>query len=364
MQNAAFFNRALTSTEATNLWTKHQIVDRSNAAPFLYLNDGGSTDIGDFGALAYVIHKHRMGQINLLGCMVDAGDDITAPATRAVLDYYGLTGIPVGAYKGSDIHVGGTTGTPARIVRDAFRPGDTRSNAIYNDPVTFYNALLPGQANGSVTTSAGGFLKSVADYLNSSNANKAVWNSKIKLFEITAGQFPNSSTGATPPGNFPASGPGDWNIGGSETGGPNGPVEALAAVNIISLSTVPHVWGGDEICGNVNGAASLIESGLPTDWTNSNPLHLGFPTVRTAWDVLGTALAYQTAKYGVSNQLFSQVAINAPVIDTAQATAGQNTSTAGSSNNVYTTPKTGAFSITQWRALMASIFDAQVPAVS
>lgn len=348
MQEAAFWsNRALTAPEAAELWSRHQAADRGAAIPFILDTDGGSSDKGDIGTIAHCIYLHKAGLINLLGIMVTCGDDYTAPASRAILDYYSLSDIPVGAYKNSNIHAGGGGGTPSRVIRDAFRASDTRASATYADPVSFYGSLLAAADDASVVVSWSGFPNSISAFLNASAGNRALWNSKIRLVNGVAGQFPNSSSSASPSGNFSGSGYGEWNIGGSAAfgaGQAEGEAEAQAAADIIALSTVPHYWHGIEICGNTGNSPllpELISQDIPSTWSTSNPIRLGWGTgSRTAWDVMGDGAAFYWAWDGMTGAgYWDRVQISTPVIDVSGTNAGHNSSTPGSSNNYYLTPK-------------------------
>ena len=366
MQEAAFFSgKALSSAEVATLWEKHQSVNRSAAIPFILDTDGGSSDKGDIISIAHSIYLHRTGLINLLGIMVTCGDDYSAPASRAILDYYGLTDIPVGAYKGTDAHVGGGAGTPSRLIRDAFDASGLRTDAIYADPDDFYRDILNTQANASVVVSWSGFANSIAAFLNASDANKALWNAKVKLVSCVAGQWPNSSDGASPAGNFAAAGRGEWNLGGSDAGAV-GAAEAQAAADFITHSTVTHHWHGIEMCGNTGDSPALgdfITSAIPPAWATSNPLRLGCgTTARTAWDIMGDSSGFHWAWDGLTGSTYwDRTQITAPVIDVSGADQAHNSSSAGSSNNYYLSPDVGPLSTANWRTLMSQVWNALIP---
>jgi hypothetical protein len=350
----------LTAGNVTTLYSAHNTADTSQAIPMVLDTDGASSDIGDLPGVAHVIHWHRMGIINLLGICVTAGDIYAAPAVRACLDWYGLTAIPVGAYKGTDVHVGAGGGSsPAKTIRDAFDATGSRDDATYDDPVTFYDDILTGQADDSVVVVWGGFANSIADFLNDSAANATLWNDKVKLVGCIAGQWPNSSSSASPAGNFNITGRGEWNLGGSDSGA-TGANEAQAAVDFIALSTVPHYWHGVEICGNVGDdplLSNFIVSRIPGAWATTNPLRLGFGnTTRTAWDEMGGLAALEIALNGLAgNPHWTGTQIATPTIDVSGADQGHNSSSAGSSNNWYLVPNSGvgSMSAAEWRTAMA-----------
>lgn len=346
----------LTAPQVAALYTAHETVDRSNAIPFILDTDGGSSDIGDLPGIAQVIHWHRMGVINLLGICVTAGDIYSGPAVRACLDWYGLTSIPVGAYKSADIHT--PVSGPSKTIRDAFLPSASRDDATYKDPATFYSDALTGQAAGSVVVTWGGFANSIAEFLNASAANKTLWNAKVKHVVPIAGQWPNSSTAASPAGTFTSTGRGEWNLGGSDAD-PIGALEAQAATDFFTHSTVPHYCHGVEICGNVGSLGNFIVSSIPSAWATTNPLRLGFGgSSRTAWDPMGSEAGLAIALNGVTdNPYWSTTQITTPVIDLGGADVGQNTSSAGSSNNYYLSPKVGLLTTAQWRTAMSRQMD-------
>lgn len=366
MQHAALWiGQALTTAEMDALYAAYASVDRSRAIPWILDNDGGSSDKGDYQDIVHAILMHRLGLIDLKAVMVTCGDDYTAPASRAILDHYGLTSVPVGAYMGTDAHVGGGGGTPSRTIRDALLPSATRAD--YSDAATVYGNVLAAVPDGSLVITASGFLNSLASYLNASGANVALFNVKVRLLGLTAGQFPNSSSSASPAGNFGAAGRGEWNLGGSDNSAV-GVAEAQAAADVISKVTAPVYWHGIEICGNTGNDPSLsdlIAADIPTSgWTTANPIRLGWGTnARTAWDVMGSLSFLMTAKYGAAvNPLWTSNDISAPSITTSSGTHGHNSSSAGSSNHHYMSPKVGSLSTAQWRTLMSNICSSLMPA--
>lgn len=330
--------------------------------PFIHDEDGGSTDKGDLAALVAAIQFNRLQQISLSAAIVTCGDVFTAPATRDILDFYSLQAVPLGAYMGVDCHVGGGAGTPARMIRDRDLPAATRSN--YTDAATLYQTVLTAVPNNSVIVYVGGFLNSIAQFLNASGANVTLWNQKVRAVILAAGQWPNSSSTASPAGNFLNTGGGEWNVGGSDAGSSVGAAEAQAATDFVSKSTVPHYWHGVEICGNVGNSPALAEfinSTIPDTWSTTNPAKFGWGSgTRTAWDIMGVIAAVNIGLYGANNPYWTVNQIATPTFSTAQATAGQNTSTAGSSKNFYLTPNLGALTLTQWRTAMSTLCNSSI----
>lgn len=331
--------------------------------PVILDTDGGSSDRGDYQALATAMYLHRTGKIRLIGVCVTCADDYSAPATRAQLDFWGMTEVPVGAYKNSDILAG--VGGPSLAVRDTFKAGGSRNDAQYQAPALFYGGLLADEDDGSVLVVWGGFVNSIATFLNASAANVTLWNSKVKAVGCIGGQWPNSSSAASPVGNFASAGRGEWNIGGAGSAA-EGVAEAQAVVDLITKSTVLHYWHGVEICGNTGNSPALadfISTTLPQTWNSAtNPVKSGFGTTsRTSWDPMGVFAAYQLAAFGTANTYYDRNQIATPTVSVVAGTAGQNASVAGSSNNYYLTPKLGALTLAQWRTKMQGLINALQP---
>lgn len=370
VQCGAFYSGiALTGGNGDTIWAAHEVPDTSFAFSHNEDTDQGSSDRGDYQSSCVMIRRNAVGTISLKGSMTTCGDVVSAPAGRAIYDYYGLTGMPVGAYQGTDCHVGGTAGTPARFVRDQFRPNDTRANPIYTDPTVFYPNIFNAVADNSHSVHAGGFLNSIAQWLATGSAAVTLWNQKLRFLVFAAGQFPNSPTTASPAGNFLSTGAGEWNAGGSDASSV-GSAEAAAFNLVLANTTKPVYLVGIEICGNSGNTppfSDFINCSMP-GWGAANPIAFGGSSgtggvwTRTAWDYVGADLAMQVGVFGESLPFYSLNQIAIPVISAAAATAGQNTSVPGSSNVKYITPKLVAGqTLPQWRSMVALYLEAQVP---
>lgn len=327
----------------------------SGPVPFILDSDGGSTDAGDYQMLTHAIQLHKTGKIKLLGVCVTCGDTYSAPATRAQLNYFGLSGIPVGAYQGTDI-LAGTVG-PSLGVKNTFAAGQSRADSQFVRPEAFYRNCLAGQADGTVVLCMGGFANSFSTYLNASPRNVADANRKLKMFVGGGGQWPNSSDGASPAGNFAAAGQGEWNFGGAGSDA-EGTVEADGWQDVIDNLTVPVIFHGTEICGNVGNnplLSTFISHVIPLTWNGTtNPIKSGYGTTTiTSWDPMTLEAAYQLATRWTANEFFKLNQIGAPTIDKTGVTAGQNTSSSGTTLPFYyLTEKVGLRTQAQWRVMM------------
>lgn len=377
VQCAAFYSgNALTGANGDTIWTAHQVPDTRYAFNYIEDTDQGSTDRGDYQCSCVTLRRNAIGTCFAKGSITTCGDIYSAVAGRAIYNYYGLlaSGFLLGAYQGTDCHVGGTltpTETPSRYIRDQFFPTDDRSNPLYLDPFTFYSTICNAVPDNTLVVYGGGFLSSIAKAMTDGGPTFiALWNRKLKFGFFSAGQFFNSSTAATPPGTYPSTGGGDWNIGGSDAGLGNGrgPAEAVAANLVLANTTKPIYFSGDEICGNVPSIADNINCTMP-GWGATNPIAYGGSSgtgsvwTRTAWDYLGPDAAMQIAALGVDNlPWFTVNQIATTTVSTADATAGQNTSTAGNGNVYYLKAKlVQGQTQPQWNAMVQRYLEAQLP---
>lgn len=132
-------------------------------APRIIVSTDLFTDPDDIVGLRNICGAHLLGDCVLLAVVVDGKSQSSAPAVRAMLDYAGLSSVPVGATMGA-----GPESPLAQPVRNAFRPGDVKEN--YTEAVTLARQVLAANADNSVTwVGIGGFnvaasvLRSVAD---------------------------------------------------------------------------------------------------------------------------------------------------------------------------------------------------------
>lgn len=353
MQACAYwFGTALNDAQVQALFRAHNRADRTLAPiPFIYDNDQGTTDVGDFISTGITMLYAMRNQISLIGAIATASDDYAAPCVRQQLNYYSMASVPVGAFQGSGIP-SNPTGA-AQKIRQQFAPLDVRAN--YPDAVTLYGTLLTAAANNSVVVFIGGSLASVAAFLNASTANVTLWNAKVRAVGLAAGQWPNSSSTASPVGNFLNTGSGEYNLA----------TLPQTAIDFVTKVTVPCYWSGVEICGNVGNSPALgnfIATTSPAYYNLSSNV-LAYPSgiARTSWDQIAVLQIIEQILRGTANQYVSWTQSTAPVIQGAGVNAGQLTSSAGAANHYYITPKLGSLSTAQWRTWMASFMSQELP---
>ena len=152
-------------------------------------------DVDDVFDIHIMCLAHKAGRANLIGVVTDSSDNYSASAGRAVLNYHGLTSVPVCAYQGNAT----PSGSPyTQQLATRFVDGVTRSS--YTDDVTGLRALL--NANSNVVILALGYAVSLARLLASpANANgdglptgASLIASKVKALVIASG-FATENTG-------------------------------------------------------------------------------------------------------------------------------------------------------------------------
>lgn len=154
-------------------------------------------DVGDHAVMWALANR---GEVNVLALIASSANDYSAPAMRAIANYYGHSNVPVGAYKGS-IPSGGaaSSGYTAQVTNRFGTPGDTRAN--YPDAVTVYRQALASAADNSVYIVMGGFyqpmkalLQSPPDSISPLSGLEIV-KAKVKRLIPGAGWFPSGASG-------------------------------------------------------------------------------------------------------------------------------------------------------------------------
>lgn len=128
--------------------------------PGVFIDTDMAGDADDTVALALLCRWHLQRYIKIIGVAVCAANDESAPVARAILDYYGLTSIPVGANQSGSPSMGSFMGP----VRDRFRPGDTKTN--YPDATDVYRSVISAQST-QVTLLTIGFSNEVRKFYDS-----------------------------------------------------------------------------------------------------------------------------------------------------------------------------------------------------
>lgn len=186
-----------------------------------------------------------------------------APCARVLLDYAGLTSVPVGAYQGTAIGGGSTSLYTSGVVSAfAVNPADVRSN--YTEAVTVLRTALAAAPDASVKlivvgtcTNIAALLASPADGISALDG-VALVAAKCISIHVMGGHFTSSST--------------------SEN---NILYDIAAANSVASTSPVPVYWAGAEV-----GATILTEIA-----TDHDPLQDPF---KKAWDLAAALLTDNT----------------------------------------------------------------------
>ncbi|HWZ45216.1 MAG TPA: IPT/TIG domain-containing protein [Candidatus Saccharimonadales bacterium] len=153
-------------------------------------------DVGDHAVLWALANR---GEINVLALVCSSANDFSAPAMRAIANYYGHPGIPIGAHQGStpSLENSATSNYAQLIVNQFGTPGDTRAN--YPDAVTVYRQALASAPDHSVSIVANGYyqplqglLQSLADSISPLTGIQLV-SQKVKRLVLGAGFFPSGN---------------------------------------------------------------------------------------------------------------------------------------------------------------------------
>jgi hypothetical protein len=204
-------------------WMKmREMAGLSRAARPFILDDDFETDPDAWANLAYVIHQHWIGHIDLKGIIICSLFNTSPCAVRAALDAYGLGNVPVGwtprTGKGNPDFYNAKT-------RDKFGiAGETGASPRFKAAASLYRELLVNNPGVHIVT--GGFMNPLVELLYSKPDR---YSKKNGVDLITACQ-PRLFVGLTtrPKGNQ-ASTTG-WTGGASEN---NTALSLAAAVNFV-----------------------------------------------------------------------------------------------------------------------------------
>lgn len=253
------------------------------------------TDVGDVAGLAIAIAMHNRGEINLIGVLTSSSHIYSAPCARAILDTYGLTSVPVGAYQGS-----GTTNTStyAETIADEFGyPTETRAD--FDDGTTLLRQLLADADDDSVVivtigffTNVNGLLATTADGISALNGSDLM-AAKVRHVMTMAGDYfaPDVDLVYT-----------EWNFD----------KDPANAANFVANCPVPIIF-----LGYTQGG--LVASGPPSGANPAtNPIKRAFNLAgyveRTAWDQSGV-LILRCTNSGFSLVNGATVSVNASTGD-------------------------------------------------
>lgn len=173
------------------------VQDLTAAAPLdIVLDTDFTNDVDDAGALGIAIKAHIDGDCNLLAVISTSDCDSSAPAIRGILDHYGLTDVPVGAWQGPVV--------PTRYVesytdevRDRWNPGKHRTD--YLESTTLYRMIAAAATRDFTIVTVGGltglstFRQSAADVISADTGNTLITDNVAKCV-IMGGNFPSGGT--------------------------------------------------------------------------------------------------------------------------------------------------------------------------
>src|SRR5207237_9430824 len=108
----------------------------------LIIDSDMAIDADDVGDHAMMWALANRGEVNVIALICSSANDYSAPAMRAIANYYGHPDVPVGAHKGNTPTADSSANSPyaQQITNEFGTPGDTRFN--YPDAVTVYRQAL------------------------------------------------------------------------------------------------------------------------------------------------------------------------------------------------------------------------------
>lgn len=131
--------------------------------PLMIFDTDMASDFDDAGALKLAVNLHKAGECTIIAAVTSSRNDYSAPCTKAMLDWSGLTTVPVGAYKGN---LGSSNSAFAEYVTNNFgQAGKTRAD--FPDSVPVLRAALAAAPDGSVVYNCVGGLANLGDLLAS-----------------------------------------------------------------------------------------------------------------------------------------------------------------------------------------------------
>ncbi len=153
-------------------------------------------DVGDQAVMWALVNR---GEIKVLAIVCSSANDFSAPAMRAIANYYGHPEFPIGAHQGStpNLESSATSKYAQQITNQFGTPGDTRAN--YPDAVIVYRQALAGAPDNSVYIVANGYyeplqglLQSPPDSISSLTGAQLVTQKVVRLI-MGAGFFPSGN---------------------------------------------------------------------------------------------------------------------------------------------------------------------------
>ncbi len=174
-----------------------QLITPSEPAMNILLDTDLATDSDDGAALYILMNAHDKGDCNLRCVVINNKGDYSSGAAESMLYHFGLTDIPVGAYKGNDVGVDAAQ-FYEDIATDTQEYGHTRTTRDqFPDAVDVYRqtlASLPSDAENVIVSI--GHLNNIYYLLESEPDQHSDLNGldlvkeKVSRFEIMGGRYP------------------------------------------------------------------------------------------------------------------------------------------------------------------------------
>jgi len=259
--------------------------------PRLIISTDPGQDVDDATAAAIGTVLHKQGKVILVAIITSPSTDTAASADRILLDYAGLTSVPVASRKI----------TPDVVQSDymdaglASFYGYTAGRATYPDPVPTMRSALAAAPDQSVILACIGPVPDIYDLLQSPGdsidprTGTALFQAKVqRVTTVALGGFDPNSTATV------FTGPNDFNYGFVSN-------ESLSVVNSWNAMNMP-VWVVDTNLGQATFFGPLLSSAAASNplkeahdlfKLNNSPSIVDTATRRTraGWDPMAVALA-------------------------------------------------------------------------
>lgn len=207
-------------------------------------------DMDDYRSEALSLREHILGNISLRGIVVTSTIDKAAACAWVLANYAGCAGnVPIYAYQGGLANVTPIVDNYAANTATQF--GNTTGRAGFPDSTTGYFNILSNATDGNVTVIAQGYLSSLNAFVQSSPANKTLFNQKVGFLVLAATSFPSSAGGFN-----------DYNIA----------QDYANAVQFFGNTTIPRLWSVDGLgrFANVGASIGSLAANNPLRFANGN----------------------------------------------------------------------------------------------
>ncbi len=258
--------------------------------PRVIISTDPGQDVDDATAAAIGTVLHKQGKIILVAVITSPSTDTAPSADRILLDYAGLTSIPVASRKASDV-----AQSDYMDAGLASFYGYTTGRASYPDPVPTMRTALAAAPDQSVIVACIGPVPDIYDLLQSPadsidpRTGTALFQAKVlRVTTVALGGFDPNSTATV------FTGANDFNYGFVNA-------DSLSVVNSWNAMNMP-VWVVDTNLGQNTFFGPLLSSASASNplkkahdffQTNNSPSIVDTATRRTraGWDPMAVALA-------------------------------------------------------------------------